>query len=127
MEEYFDLIDSFGTGAYHFGAPPDSRSARECKKNGVPVNHRAQLIRPEHFHDFDYILAMDEMNLEDLQDMAPKNCRAKVYLFGDFRTDNSFKKIVNDPYYGGARGFETNFKQITHFSENLIDKIVNND
>ncbi|KAA8914091.1 hypothetical protein TRICI_002988 [Trichomonascus ciferrii] len=124
--DHFEKIDSFGTGAYHAGDPPDSRSARECRKNGVAVDHRAQKIRREHFSEFDYIIAMDEENLEDLEDMAPKNCRAKVHLFGEFRTDKAYKKIISDPYYGGPKGFETNFKQITHFSQNFIDHIVKN-
>ncbi|CAN6632505.1 low molecular weight phosphotyrosine protein phosphatase [Trichomonascus vanleenenianus] len=124
LEGRFEVIDSFGTGAYHLGELPDRRSRGECKKHGVPVNHRAQQIDTPHFNQFDYILAMDEMNYEDLQDMAPRSSRAKIQLFGEYRTDKTFARIVSDPYYGGLRGFEINFDQLTHFSNVFLDQAV---
>lgn len=45
-------------------------------------------------------------------------------LFGEFRTDTSFNRVVEDPYYGGDEGFELNFRQLTHFSEVFVDKAV---
>ncbi|KAF9147159.1 acyl carrier protein, partial [Mortierella sp. AD010] len=54
------------------GASPDSRSAETCRKNGVPMKHRARQVTNEDFTKFDYILCMDEENLRDLKDMAPK-------------------------------------------------------
>lgn len=118
-------IDSFGTGAYHIGDSPDSRSVQTCNKHNVPINHAAQQIKPAHFGEFDYILAMDRNNLANLQRIAPKSAKAKVQLFGDYRRDSSWvKKIVEDPYYGGISGFEENFEQFTVFSKNLLDSIV---
>jgi low molecular weight phosphotyrosine protein phosphatase len=119
----FDVIDSYGTDAYHVGSPPDRRSAKVCRDHGVPVHHSAQKIGPADFKKFDYIIAMDESNLEDLLDMQPRNSRAQVKLFGEFRTSGSFARIVSDPYYGGVNGFEENFRQVTHFSEELLNFI----
>ncbi|KAF9376156.1 hypothetical protein BGX21_003576, partial [Mortierella sp. AD011] len=65
-------VDSAGTASYHVGASPDSRSAETCRKNGVPMKHRARQVTNEDFTKFDYILCMDEENLRDLKDMAPK-------------------------------------------------------
>lgn len=120
LDSKFDLIDSFGTGAYHIGESPDRRSSRTCKSHGVPVSHKAQQIRTDHFHKFDWILAMDENNYEDLIDLKPKNSKARVAMFGEFGKDPNFAKTISDPYYGGDAGFETNFHQITHFSEEFI-------
>lgn len=119
--------DSFGTSAFHIGETPDRRSAATCKKHGVPVNHHAQQIFPHHFSKFDYILAMDRSNLRNLQSMAPKNSKAKIQLFGDYKGTTSFDRIVDDPYYGGDAGFETNFQQVSAFSKNLLDTIQEND
>lgn len=59
-----------GTAGYHVGSPPDSRSSRTCTKYGVPVVHRARQVSEDDFYEFDYLLAMDTSNLEDLQELA---------------------------------------------------------
>lgn len=121
----FERIDSFGTSGWHIGELPDSRSAKTCRKYGVPVNHSAQQISPADFDDFDYVIAMDMSNKSDLLHMKPRGSRAKVALFGDWRTDSQYERIVNDPYYGGNDGFEVNFRQLGHFSEEFLKKEVN--
>ncbi|KAH3680811.1 hypothetical protein WICMUC_000162 [Wickerhamomyces mucosus] len=115
-------IESFGTAGYHVGETPDSRSVSTCKKHGVPVNHRAQQIKSKHFNEFDFILCMDDSNFYNLNKINPKGSRAKVSLFGEYNTDNRFKKIVDDPYYGGNDGFEYNFEQIKYFSEEFLKR-----
>lgn len=116
----FGLIDSFGTGGWHAGDSPDSRSASTCRKHGVPVNHRAQQITSKDFAKFDYVIGMDESNKGDLLHLKPRNSTARVALFGEWKTDPQFSHIVLDPYYGGRLGFETNFHQISHFSEEFL-------
>lgn len=114
--DYFKLIDSYGTSGWHIGEPPDHRSSKTCRKHGVPVNHAAQQISSKDFAKFDYVIAMDQSNKEDLLHMKPRDSTTKVNLFGDWRKDSKFQKIVDDPYYGGTSGFETNFEQLSHFS-----------
>lgn len=120
----FDVIDSFGTSGWHIGELPDSRSAKTCRKHGIPVNHSAQQILRDHFHQFDYVLCMDSSNKNDLEFMKPKGCKAVVKLFGDYGTDTQFDKIVMDPYYGGIDGFEVNLRQLTHFLEEFLNQVV---
>jgi protein-tyrosine-phosphatase len=79
---------SAGTGGYHVGSPPDSRSVRTCTKYGVSTNHRARQVTEDDFKEFDYLLAMDRENLEDLQEMAngfDKTERANLTK-GSFKT-----------------------------------------
>lgn len=122
--QHFDLIDSFGTSGWHMGENPDSRSVRTCRKHGVPVNHHSQQIGPLDFERFDYVIGMDESNKEDLLHMKPRGSTTRVALFGEWGTDPQFDKIVSDPYYGGSNGFEKNFEQIGHFSEQFLKKEV---
>lgn len=124
VQDKFDKIDSFGTSGFHVGSSPDRRSVQVCKENCVEISHHAQRIGPEDFNKFDYILAMDHDNYENLEYIHPSNSRAKVALFGEYREDPSFNKIVEDPYYGGKNGFDVNFKQITHFSEVFIKRVL---
>lgn len=117
---YFNIIDSYGTSGWHTGDTPDPRSTRACKKHGVLVRHYSQQINSRDFEKFDYIIAMDDSNKQELLYMKPRDSTAKVALFGEWRTDNTFQKIVDDPYYGGRDGFETNFQQISHFCEQFL-------
>ena len=124
-------IDSCGTGAYHTGNQPDSRTLTVLEQNGITgFCHEARRIDlPSDFEDFDYVLAMDEDNLARLKDMhrrARRNDRsddktvAKVMLYGDVVGGG---EIVNDPYYGGSNGFEKAYEQLTRFGKALLDHV----
>jgi low molecular weight phosphotyrosine protein phosphatase len=71
-----------GTASYHVGSPPDSRSVRTCTKNGVPVNHGARQVSEEDFKNFDYLLAMDTSNLEDLNEILDEFDRRERSALG---------------------------------------------
>ena len=47
-----------------------------------------------------------------------------VMLFGEYRENPKFGKIVEDPYYGGKNGFSDNFDQLKHFSESFIQSVL---
>ena len=60
-------IDSSGTGAYHAGDTPDSRTMSTLRRHGITdYNHFAQKITKEHFLAHDYLIAMDHWNLSEL-------------------------------------------------------------
>ncbi|KAI4091734.1 MAG: hypothetical protein L6R37_007677 [Teloschistes peruensis] len=124
-------VDSAGTGAYHEGCPPDSRTMSVLKDNGnVDYDHSARKVRSSDFKDFDYILAMDDENLDDLlrlQRRIAKNggtsaAPAKVMLFGDF--GGSKGEQVVDPYYGARDGFTIAYEQMTRFSKGLTEQVL---
>ncbi|WP_438958557.1 low molecular weight protein-tyrosine-phosphatase [Porticoccus sp.] len=99
------LIDSAGTGDWHVGRSPDSRASAAALKRGYDLSHlRARQVRPEDFLAFDYLLAMDQQNLWDLQALALPAFAGHLGLFLDF--GNSPLKEVPDPYTGGEEGFE---------------------
>lgn len=57
------------------------------------------------FYNYDYILAMDEHNLHELQTLAKdpsqKRC-AKIELLGKY-IDRSEDQIIRDPYFVSAK------------------------
>lgn len=122
-------IDSCGTGAYHAGDSPDPRTMAVLKANGIKdYKHRARKVRvPEDFEDFDYVLAMDGMNLSDLRAMVKRKglgeeAMERVKLFGEFG-GKSKKEEVGDPYYGGNDGFEIAFEQLQRFGRGLLEVV----
>lgn len=121
LQDRFEKIDSFGTGGWHTGEKPDHRSVATCRLHDVPIDHRAQQIKTRHFDEFDYILCMDDMNLRNLRRLQPEGSKACVQLLGHWNGPNSkYPAIVDDPYYGGVDGFEYNYRQISHFSEQFL-------
>ncbi|KAL4926873.1 tyrosine protein phosphatase LTP1 [Aspergillus undulatus] len=154
-------IDSAGTGAYHAGEPSDSRTMSTLRRHNIRnYHHLARKVTLEDFLNFDYLIAMDKYNLEDLLDLRAsilststnataraargKGTRAAtaasitarveagakvadVRLFGDYGVGGALHErvgggeVVQDPYYGGANGFEEVYQQVVRFSKNFLD------
>jgi len=99
-------IDSAGTAGYHIGEPPDARSQEAARRRGYDLSAlRARIVAAEDFEQFDFILAMDRENLDELQRRAPVSARERIRLFLEFAADGGVEEVP-DPYYGGPNGFE---------------------
>jgi len=111
-------VDSAGTGGWHEGEPADPRSCAVAKKYGIGLPSRARKVRRSDFTEFDYLIAMDHQNYDDLIAMGAPEAKVKLLL----EYDNSHHlKEVPDPYYGGPDGFETIYKLIDRACDCLID------
>ena len=106
------------------------------KKNGITsYRHSARKFKPaSDFDAFDYILAMDDANLEDLMELRAREVRrrgteegiGKVMLFGEFggeRRRGGKGEEVQDPYYGGSEGFKVAYEQAVRFSGALLERL----
>ena len=101
------LLDSAGTANYHLGAAPDPRTMRAAKKRGIDLSGlRARQVVLDDFHRFDLILAMDRVNLVDLNELRPVGAIARTQLFLHYAPDQGVQDVP-DPYYGGEAGFDT--------------------
>ncbi len=106
-------IDSAGTHDYHVGQPPDKRAILAARRRNIDIGaHRCRMVAAEDFPSFDYILAMDNSNLSQLQLLRPDASSAKLCLLLDFAEDCTLTEVP-DPYYGGPRGFE-HVLELTH-------------
>jgi len=106
-------VESAGTGDWHVGETRDRRSLATGEARGIPLSGRAQQFTAADFARFDYVVAMDSSNHEDLLKMAPDAAaRAKISMLRaheDGIPAGSDPADVPDPYYGGSRGFEDVF------------------
>lgn len=115
--------DSAGTGSWHVGGPPDSRSAEAARRRGIDISDlRARQTEPADFERFDYLLAMDRQNHASLLAMCPPGHRGKLHMFLDF-SDDATAHEVPDPYHGGANGFEAVLDMIERASLGLLADI----
>ncbi len=116
-------VDSAGTHGWHAGNPPDPRSVSAARDRGIDISYvRSRKVRPSDFTEFDYILAMDRDNLNDMVDAAVKDGTARVQLFLEFASDLDATDVP-DPYYGGESGFDHVLDLIEAASEGLIAHI----
>ncbi|XP_067632436.1 uncharacterized protein Argp isoform X2 [Eurosta solidaginis] len=116
-------IDSAGLRTWNVGRKPDERCIKVLAENGLTTEHVGRKIDLMDFYNYDYILAMDEHNLRELQtlckDESQQRC-AKVELLGKY-IDREEDQIINDPYFGNSIGsFRCAFLQITESCQNFI-------
>lgn len=98
------MVDSAGTANYHVGENPDPRTIEIAQNHGVPVNHKGQQFKKHHQQEFDYLIAMDHSNFNNMvaeMGEAP----TKLMLMRDFDPDGKGEDVP-DPWYGGMNGFE---------------------
>lgn len=100
------VIDSAGTAGYHDGEPPDFRARAAGRHFGIEVGGRARQFRASDFERFDYVLAMDRTNYEDLLALAGSEAaQKKVHLLRSFDRTAPAGASVPDPYDGGDEDF----------------------
>lgn len=113
-------MDSCGTAAYHIGKHPDSRSMANAKKNGIFYDHHARQFEVRDFHNYDFILPMDDANYEDIVSLRPKGAKAEVFKMRHF-DKVEINSNVPDPYYEGEQGFREVFDILDRSVNELID------
>lgn len=118
-------VDSAGTAAYHVGSPPDQRAREAALRRGIDLSAiRGRRAETSDIETYDYILAMDRENHENLLAIAGDHGH-KVRLFMEF--SQSFDETeVPDPYYGGPNGFERVLDMIEDASEGLLRELRRN-
>ncbi len=116
-------IDSAGTHDYHIGEAPDERTQRAAKQRGYDMGSlRGRQVEVGDFARFDYVLAMDEANLEILQRLRPRDAQSHLGLFLEFAERYS-EREVPDPYFGGAEGFERVLDMVEDAANGLLKHV----
>jgi protein-tyrosine phosphatase len=113
-------VDSAGTSDWHVGERAHHGTRRVLRAHGIDYDGRSRQITAADFIHFDYILAMDDSNLDDLRAMLPENSRAVVARFLDFAPDLP-EREVPDPYFDGR--FEAVYTLVVQGAQALLDHI----
>jgi protein-tyrosine phosphatase len=117
----FVECDSAGTANYHIGAKADRRTLQVLAEKGITLAHRGRQIAVQDFHDFDYILAMDDHNYIDIQAVVKDviKPKAQVLMMRQFDAKQS-SLAVPDPYYGELNDFEEVYDIVKEASEGFV-------
>ena len=116
-------IDSAGTHGYHAGHPPDERAQATSSRRGFDISSlAARNVVATDFEIFDYIVAMDQDNVDDLKSKADPAYHDRIHLFLDYSEAHTGADVP-DPYYGGKIGFERVLDLIEIAAEGLLEEL----
>lgn len=119
LSELFE-IDSAGTNYDCDERNFMHYSAREMLKSmHVPFEeHYSRRIRPRDYAYYDYILAMDDSNIEDIQSLVGMDTENKIHRLLDF-TDHP--RNIRDPWYTG--NFDESYWDIYEGCQAFLDSL----
>jgi len=114
-------VDSGGTGGWHIGDQPHegTRSLLNQKKisyDGI----LARQVKAQDWDDFDYIIAMDDQNIEDLGNIRKVNDSVVIKKLMDFVEDPEDENVP-DPYYTG--NFDYTYQLVSVGCRHLLEFI----
>jgi protein-tyrosine phosphatase len=98
-------VASAATHDYQIGRPPDRRAQAVARARGIDISRqRARQAGADDFRRFDYVLAMDQANHDDLWRICPADAHKRLHRFLDFAPELGVRDVP-DPYYGEAEDF----------------------
>ncbi|WP_026996199.1 low molecular weight protein-tyrosine-phosphatase [Flectobacillus major] len=136
--------DSAATHNYHIGDLPDHRTRKNAVNHGLDLTHRCRRLTGEDFSVFDYIVGMDNFNMDNIQSIS---YRANGIYQPDevcflYRRFDPEVQIANrdypinhkefpipevpDPYYGTHEDFENVYQIVSRCAEEFLDFLVRN-
>lgn len=116
-------IDSAGTHSYHVGDAPDQRAQSILRERGIDISGlRGRQVADRDFQQYDYILAMDTANLNNLKRRASTSYHDKIRLMLAY--SRKFPNLdVPDPYFGGMDGFDEVLRMVEDAGQGLLKEI----
>ncbi|GGG56239.1 phosphotyrosine protein phosphatase [Pseudohongiella nitratireducens] len=116
------IVDSAGTGDWHIGKAPDPRTQQAAKRRGYDLSHlRARQVTVADLDDYDWVIAMDRQNRQNLLNMASDANRDRITLLLEHA--GQIDAEVPDPYYGGEQGFEQVLDMVETACAALLERI----
>lgn len=117
-------IDSAGTASWHEGKLPHEGTREKLDELHISYEGMtARQVETKDFTTFDYIITMDEQNMQDIQRTYEIDEGIVVAKLMDF-VDNPLEENVPDPYYTG--NFDYTYELVEAASHQLLSHIKNN-
>ncbi|SES30355.1 low molecular weight protein-tyrosine-phosphatase [Psychrobacillus sp. OK032] len=112
-------VDSAATSAWHIGDPPHQGTITKLKEYNMSTKGIiGRQLQKEDFEKFDYIIGMDESNVNNIREMLGQPDHLKVMRFLDL---TEHRKDVPDPYYTGD--FQETYDLVLEGCQALLDKM----
>ncbi len=116
------VVDSAGTGSWHVGKLPDSRSIAVAQTHDLDItDQRARQFQASDLDTYDAIFAMDASNYRDIISLANHaSQKDKVEMIMNIPRPG-MNTGVPDPYWGDD-GFENVYQMLDEACEAVIKK-----
>lgn len=113
-------IDSAATDYDEIGSGMHPGTVAVLREHGIPFSdHRARIVSPRDYSEFDLIVIMDEENRRHLQRRIGDDRDGKVRLLLDFCGLN---REVADPWYTG--NFSQTYSDVLLGTQALLDALI---
>lgn len=110
-------IDSAATDYDEIGNGMHRGTRQILNQKGIPYSdHRARLVTPDDYNDFDLLIIMDEENERHLKRRIGEDTEGKVHYLLEYAGLN---RDVADPWYTG--NFEATWQDVTLGCQKLLD------
>ncbi len=115
--------DSCGTSRYHIGELAHHLSRDVAVRNGLELTHKARQLKSEDFSDFDYLIGMDNQNIQNMKNLrGAEKSNQKIFLMREFDNAKS-KKAVSDPYGGDEADFDDCYEILHESCKNFLNQL----
>ena len=112
------IIASSGTGRWHIGEPPHIGTRLILSENNIEVgNKRAEQLKSEDFQKYDFVIAMAQENVDDIQYYFKKPVRRLLEF-----APKGYLLDVPDPYYDN--NFEEVYNLVQAGCQGLLEAII---
>lgn len=112
-------VDSAATSSWHIGKRPHEGTLAKLKEFTISSEGMTgRQLAKEDFEKFDYIIGMDDSNIENIREMLGEPNHPKIFRFLDL---TEHKKDLPDPYYTGD--FQETYELVTTGCNALLEKI----
>lgn len=116
------VIDSAGLGDWHVGSVPHKGTRKKLDELAISYQgQRARQVVPEDFATFDYMIVMDQQNLDDLSRFDYNTEDVIVKKLMDFVIDAKEENIP-DPYF--TKNFDYTYELVKEGCEQLFHDIM---
>ena len=112
-------IDSAATDYDEIGNGMHRGTRQILTQNGIPFSdHRARLVTPDDYNDFDLLIIMDEENERHLKRRVGEDSEGKIHYLLEYA--NIYRDVA-DPWYTG--NFEETWHDVLLGCRSLLDHL----
>jgi protein-tyrosine phosphatase len=118
-------VDSAGTAAFNVGKSPDPRAIAASQRHSLDISSQvARQIDNEDYARFQYVIAMDRVNLSNVRAWAPADYDGEIELLLHY-SPNVVQQQISDPYYEDESRFDAVFEQIKRANQHFLNYLTN--
>lgn len=115
-------VDSAGTASWHEGKQPHEGTREKLDEVAIKYDGQtARQLKQDDFNQFNYIIVMDESNLNDVKDQFSISDDVIVKKLLSYH-EESDETDVPDPYYTG--NFDVTYELVDVATEQLLNEII---